>query len=179
MRGFRARRHYGFFLLPFLILSVESLDAMRWGIKNESCEKFNVSFPGNDDVVISCDEKSWASLEEKSKEFFKRNGDMLYYSKSDRDLREFDGRGEESYFPEDQKLVCNGTPKDMSVAELAEIIKTQKVIFYTGAGISAGAVPTMNELMNDLGMFKNLKKGRGLQNYIAAIVSNPDSYRFF
>jgi NAD-dependent SIR2 family protein deacetylase len=62
------------------------------------------------------------------------------------------------------------------IAELAEIIKTQKVIFYTGAGISAGTVPTMDELMQDLKISQNLTKGRNLQNYIMEIIKNPDRY---
>jgi NAD-dependent SIR2 family protein deacetylase len=62
------------------------------------------------------------------------------------------------------------------IAELAEIIKTQKVIFYTGAGISAGAVPTMNELMKDLKISQKLTEGRNLQNYVAEIIENPGRY---
>jgi NAD-dependent SIR2 family protein deacetylase len=64
----------------------------------------------------------------------------------------------------------------ISIVELVEIIKTQKVIFYTGAGISAGTVPTMDELMKNLEMSQKLKEGRYLQNYVAEIIENPDHY---
>lgn len=44
-------------------------------------------------------------------------------------------------------------PKTISVQELGELIKTKRIIFYTGAGISAAAgVWTMQPLMNALGI---------------------------
>jgi NAD-dependent SIR2 family protein deacetylase len=54
--------------------------------------------------------------------------------------------------PDDQKLVGFGTSTPISITEVAKIIKTQKVIFYTGAGISACCVPTMAPLERDLGI---------------------------
>jgi NAD-dependent SIR2 family protein deacetylase len=168
-----------FIFLISLIFSVESISAMCWGIENKSGEKFNILFTNDDtiDVVISCDEKSQQSLERKFRKLFKKNGTEFFYSRLGRDYPKAEEHDERaSYFPEDQKLICKGTPMSISIAKLAEIIKTQKVIFYTGAGISAGAVPTMNELMNDLGLSQNLKEERDLQKYVGEIIRNPDHY---
>jgi NAD-dependent SIR2 family protein deacetylase len=168
-----------FLFLLFLIFSIENIDAMCWGIENSSREKFNILFTCGDDVdvVISCDEKSWLSLEEKFRKLFKKVGNEFRYSRLGRDYPKAEERDEESsYFPEDRKLVYRETPISISIAELAEIIKTQKAIFYTGAGISAGAVPTMNELMKTLKISQKLKEGRNSQNYVAKMIENHDCY---
>jgi NAD-dependent SIR2 family protein deacetylase len=152
---------------------------MAWGIENKAHEKFNILFTSDDnvDIIISCDEKSWQSLEKKFRKFFKKVGNEFYYSRLGRNYHEADKHDENaSCFPEDRKLVCKETPISISIAKLAEIIKTQKVIFYTGAGISARVVPTMDELMKDLGLFQNLKEERNLQNYVEEIIKNPSYY---
>jgi hypothetical protein len=116
-------------------------------------------------------------LDEKYRKLFKKVGNEYRYSRLGHNYQKTEELGKgESYFPEDRKLVCNETPRSISIAALAEIIKTQKVIFYTGAGISAGAVPTMDELKKDLKVPRKLEKGRSLQNYVAEIIENPDLY---
>ncbi|MDR1333806.1 MAG: hypothetical protein LBJ71_01155, partial [Holosporaceae bacterium] len=163
-----------FIFLISLVFSVENVSAMRWGIENKSQEKFNILFTDENivNIVISCDEKSWQSLEEKFRIFFEKIEDEFRYSRLGNDYP----NEASSYFPEDQKLVGSGTPKDMPTAALAKIIKTQKVIFYSGAGISAGAVPVMDKLMNDLGISQNLTEERNLQKYVGEIIQNPDHY---
>jgi NAD-dependent deacetylase len=168
-----------FIFLIALVFSIENISAMAWGIENESHEKFNILFERGDlvDIIMSCDKKSWQSLDREFRKFFKKVGNEFRYSRSGRDYSEPDGWSEEfSYFPKDQKLVCNGTPQIMSIADLAKIIGTQKVIFYTGAGISAGAVPTMDELEKSLGFSQNLQEERNLQRYVGGILRNPDCY---
>jgi hypothetical protein len=168
-----------FLFLLFLIFPTENTNAMTWGIENKAHEKFNILFTSDDDVdiIISCDKKSRQSLEEKFRKFFKKVGNEFYYSRLGRDYPKAGDHNENaSYFPEDRKLVYKETPMSISIAKLAEIIKTQKVIFYTGAGISARAVPTMDELMKDLGLSQNLKEGRNLQNYVGEIIRNPSHY---
>jgi NAD-dependent SIR2 family protein deacetylase len=167
-----------FLLFLFLIFFSENISAMAWGIENKSHEKFNILFTGDDevDIIISCGEKSWLSLEEKFRKSFNKIGDEFFYSRSGRGYPKSKSNEEASSFPEDRKLVCEGTPASISIAKLAEIIKTQKVVFYTGAGISAGAVPTMDQLMNDLKISQNLTDERNLQNYVAEIIENPDHY---
>jgi hypothetical protein len=113
---------------------------MAWSIGNNSHEKFNILFTGDDnvDMIVSCDEKSYLSLEEKFRKLFKKVGDEFLYSRLGRSYPKGKEDGEaSSFFSEDRKLICNEIPKNISIPELAEIIKTQKVIFYTGAGISA------------------------------------------
>jgi NAD-dependent SIR2 family protein deacetylase len=164
-----------FFIADFLHRKCRC-HGLGWGIENKSHEKFNILFTGNDDIdiVISCDEKSWLSLEEKLRKFFQKIGDEFCYSRLGRSYPK--SKKSEESFPENRKLVCKGTPTSISLTELAEIIKTKKVVFYTGAGISAEAVPTMNKLMTDLKFSQKLKDGRNLQNYIAKIIKNPDPY---
>jgi NAD-dependent SIR2 family protein deacetylase len=168
-----------FIFLISLVFSVENISAMCWGIENKSSEKFNILFTNDDviDIVISCNEKSQLSLDREFRKLFKKVGTEFFYSRLGRDYPKAEEHDERaSYFPEDQKLICKGTPMSIPITDLAEIIKTQKVIFYTGAGISAGAVPTMGELMNDLGLSQNLKEGRDLQKYVGGIIRNPNHY---
>ena len=77
---------------------------------------------------------------------------------------------------DDQRLICEGTPAEISCEELNAIIKTKKVIFYTGAGISAATVPTMNVLLNALKISKDLEEGDKLQHYISDVISHPEKY---
>jgi NAD-dependent SIR2 family protein deacetylase len=67
--------------------------------------------------------------------------------------------------PDDQKLVGEGMPTPISTTELAQIIKNQKVIFYTGAGISAGCVPVMANLEKELGL-TDLEKTRNYRDFL-------------
>jgi len=47
----------------------------------------------------------------------------------------------------------NGAPREISLEEVIDIVKTKSVLFYTGAGISASSnVATMNDLMQSLEM---------------------------
>jgi hypothetical protein len=54
-------------------------------------------------------------------------------------------------------VVTNPKPvKITSVNYLTKMIQGKRVIFYTGAGISSGVIPTMNELLKDLGDIEQL-----------------------
>ena len=77
---------------------------------------------------------------------------------------------------DNQRLVCKGSPVEMSCEKLNEIIKTKKVIFYTGAGISAATIPTMNILLNNLKISKDLEEGDKLQQYISDVISHPEKH---
>ncbi|GHU15139.1 hypothetical protein FACS189449_12570 [Alphaproteobacteria bacterium] len=152
---------------------------MSWGIENKSHEKFNIFLGGEEkeiDIIISCDERSFLSLADETKTHFTKVGNEYRYSKLNHSYETVNKDKIGEAFPENQKLVCKGSPKNISIAELSEIIKTQKVIFYTGAGISAGAVPVMDKLMNDLKISEKLKEGKELQGYVADIIRNPNYY---
>jgi NAD-dependent deacetylase len=63
-------------------------------------------------------------------------------------------------------VVANQKPiKITSINQLTKMIQGKRVIFYTGAGISAEVIPTMNELLKDLGdkdqLAINVKKNPG------------------
>ncbi len=60
-------------------------------------------------------------------------------------------------------VVCGGKPTQFSVKSLAKLIRDKKVVIYTGAGISAKSVPTMDQLLQDLGFYKVLSNPRQFQ----------------
>ncbi|MFN7662122.1 MAG: hypothetical protein ACK5PQ_00095 [Alphaproteobacteria bacterium] len=73
------------------------------------------------------------------------------------------------------RVLVNKTPQKLDLLQLADLIKDKKCVFYTGAGISAGAVPTMLQLMEKLHLMHAREKG----NFLAAIetaLKDPQSY---
>lgn len=169
----------------FVVSFICDVSAMSWQLINESNHRFVVSFFPEEtstknlgvNLVVSCDENSLKTLTTELQKKFQKSGDEYVYS-----LFEFtddgsDNKSETSNFmPEDRKLVCKGLPTKMSCEELNEIIKTKKVILYTGAGISAAAIPTMNILMSQLKMSEDLRESDKLQNYISDVINNPEKY---
>lgn len=67
-------------------------------------------------------------------------------------------------------------PLSITVTDLAIQIKDKVVVFYTGAGISAGIVPTMLEIMKELGMNVDLGEGKVALTLIKKVLADPDSY---
>ncbi len=65
-------------------------------------------------------------------------------------------------------------PQPITVTGLTHKIQDQKVVFYTGAGISAEVVPTMPDLMKSLGL--PLKEERAVLALIQNILAHPASY---
>lgn len=53
---------------------------------------------------------------------------------------------EPAYYLEKPLVINNGRPQLVTINELLKLIEKKKFIFYTGAGISAGAVATMSGL---------------------------------
>jgi len=66
----------------------------------------------------------------------------------------------------------SNTPKNISREDLASIIKDKKVLFYTGAGISALTVPSMSQLESMLGFVYDKNKLNPI-NTIGNIISEP------
>lgn len=72
------------------------------------------------------------------------------------DLTRIEGTLEEEMGRLAQPLVVEGgKPSIMYVKQLSEQIAPKRVVFYTGAGISAGVVPTMGQLMAGLKVGKD------------------------
>jgi NAD-dependent deacetylase len=67
-------------------------------------------------------------------------------------------------------------PRLITMRGLAAKIKDQKVVFYTGAGISAGVVPTMPEIMTALGLTEELKEEKAVSALIRNVLANPEFY---
>ncbi|MDR1334943.1 MAG: hypothetical protein LBJ19_01550 [Holosporaceae bacterium] len=162
-----------------LIFSVENISAMAWGVENRSHENSTFYLPATTMLTLLYPAMKdpgylWKKNSESSSKKMETNsairdwGTVIQKQKRTRKPLRLSPRIE-NWFAEELREVFQFT-------ELAEIIKTQKVVFYTGAEISAGAVPTMDEVMNDLKISQKLKDGRNLQNYIAEIIKNPGRY---
>jgi NAD-dependent deacetylase len=154
-----------------MALAENSAIAMRWEI-NEKQSSIGF-YPVNSEIDTDflCDKELFARLDAKTQTSFRRVDDeFYYYSKLNHDYEKTEN------FSPVPKLIYSGIPEKISVAELADIIKTQKVIFYTGAGISAGAVPVMDELMENLKLFSALAGKIKLENYVADVINNSDFY---
>ncbi len=84
-----------------------------------------------------------------------------------------------------EPLVTSGKRvRKMSIVELAKTINTKKIVFYTGAGISAGVVPTMNELLAQLSFDQDLSSPEIRMSLVKKILMDPESFlipmdRFF
>jgi NAD-dependent deacetylase len=73
------------------------------------------------------------------------------YSKGKTEMTILRASDEEGTDPKPLILKNQIPIKIKTIRNLADIIQSKRVIFYTGAGISSGAVPTMNELLKSLG----------------------------
>ncbi len=182
-------------LLPMIFIVFDCF-AMSWEFANENNQRFSVSFFPKKfesrelavDLVIRSDKKSIEGLSKASQNLFKQSENDLVYSNfgnhEDYDFSRESGDDSddvseaESFgcVPMDQRLICSGTPKRMSCRKLNEIIETRKIIFYTGAGISATTIPTMNSLMQSLKISKELRKTDNLPRYIDDVIVNPKKY---
>lgn len=72
------------------------------------------------------------------------------------------------------RILENKTPKIIILPDIIKLIHDKHCIFYTGAGISAGVVPTMPQLMESL----QLSEGNG-KNFMGTLqdaLKNPPSF---
>lgn len=177
-------------ILLVAIFCVQNISAMTWSfLNNKTGQGFVLSFSPEKvssgtrvNFDIYCDEKSLKTLSPKQQKLFHKSTKETELQQAFRkcncelpfvySLFEHieDGAADESEelnsVLDDQKLVCEGTPTKMLCEDLNAIIKTRKVILYTGAGISAAAVPAMGVLMSRLKMSEDLTEGEKLQHYI-------------
>lgn len=176
------------FSFLFIISVASKVYSMSWELVNVSDDRFVVSFIPEEiflrkkketrvNLIIRCNEKSLKVLPQELQQLFKKSDDKFVYSLFDIVNDNHDSEPDTTKFiPMEQKLVCKDTPAKMTCEELKAIIRTKKVIFYTGAGISAQAIPTMNILMQYLGMSEDLEYGNKLQQYICEVINNPGKY---
>lgn len=189
-------KNFVFSVLLQMLFVVFDCFAMSWEFSNDNNQRFLVSFFPKKfesreltvNLVIRSDKKSIESLSKASQNLFKQSINDLVYSNfgnhEDYDFSRESGDDSddvseaESFgcVPTDQRLICSGTPKRMSCRKLNEIIETRKIIFYTGAGISAEVIPTMNNLMQRLKISKELNKSDNLPRYIDDVIANPKKY---
>lgn len=168
-------------IVVLLLMILPYTEAMSWKLSNSQDKSYTVLFIPDENsdrivLMITCDKSSLINLPEENQKLFKKINEVFIYSNSEDAFENINSADNSEVVSDIDRLVCNGNPKKISIEELSEIIKTKKVIFYTGAGISAGSVPTMDELMKDLGISENPKKESNLQAYIADIMRHPESY---
>lgn len=72
-------------------------------------------------------------------------------------------------------LIDHGNPQHLTAKELAEKIRNKKTIFYTGAGISAGVVPTMPQIMERLALTPTVASNP--LDLLKKILVDPKSYK--
>lgn len=168
------------FVISLLVIS-HYVGAMTWEISNFRNRSYAVSFFPTENskevfLVIKCDKSSLEELPRECQKLFKKSKDMFVFSNFEGYSKYTNSPDSPKTVPIADRLVCNGKPKKISIEKLGEIIKTKNVIFYTGAGISAGSVPTMDELMRDLEISDKLQIGHNLQTYITDIIQRQESY---
>lgn len=74
------------------------------------------------------------------------------------------------------RFMREGKPRVISAIDCAELLATKKhVVFYTGAGISAGIVPTMDQLMASLSLGEKFFSAEGSLAYLRTVEKNPES----
>jgi NAD-dependent deacetylase len=73
------------------------------------------------------------------------------------------------------RVLKNQSPRVAIISEIIACIRNKHCIFYTGAGISAGVVPTMTELMKNLQIEESQSK-ESLLSTLQDVLKNPDAY---
>lgn len=73
-----------------------------------------------------------------------------------------------------RRTIPNGKPCSITSEACATLIRGAQVLLYTGAGISAGAVPTMNQILERLDLIPQNLNQR--QVHIHSTLNNPEKY---
>lgn len=73
------------------------------------------------------------------------------------------------------RILEHQTPKTATLSEIAECIHDKHCVFYTGAGISAGVVPTMGQLMKSLQLEDCQNKGN-FSSVLQKVLQNSTTY---
>jgi NAD-dependent SIR2 family protein deacetylase len=73
------------------------------------------------------------------------------------------------------RVLENPAPQSLDLPRVIEHIREKQCVFYTGAGISATVIPTMQQLMEKLQLDGHKEKERFIQT-VASALENPASY---
>lgn len=73
------------------------------------------------------------------------------------------------------RILEHQKPKTVTLSEIAECTQNKHCVFYTGAGISAGVVPTMPQLMKSLQLADCQNKGK-FSSVLQQALQNPTAY---
>lgn len=73
-------------------------------------------------------------------------------------------------------IIKDQNPQKITIKDLTSIINDKIVVFYTGAGISAGVVPTLPQLINQLGICKDDFNDSKVVELATKIISDPKKF---
>lgn len=73
------------------------------------------------------------------------------------------------------RILEHQSPRVTTISEITECIRDKHCVFYTGAGISAGVVPTMPQLMKSLQLDDCQNKGN-FSSVLQQALQNPAAY---
>ncbi|MBS0615197.1 MAG: hypothetical protein JSR58_01430 [Verrucomicrobia bacterium] len=172
-----------FVLPPSPITETEILEGakgrtlcMHWSLKERGYFEFETSQENLFFEIVltelpasfTLEEKALFREEERTIEGIQKSAFVFSYGKS-----VAPATAPTSYAVFERRVFEKASPQPLSLEELLQICREKNVIFYTGAGISAGAqVPMMKELEENLG----LKKGEGA---LKKIVQDPEKAASF
>ncbi len=161
---------YKFFICACFVTQSHSEFAMSWEIEDIS---FHLLYSDNSEteLALGISEKLRCSLnnEERNKLEF-RNGKYWYLS--GKTLPEKSDAVQYA-----QLKYAKNEAKIISVKNAFNLIKNARVIFYTGAGISAAVVPDMQKLESQLGIVdSNCQDSRFYIKFANNIIKSPEKY---
>jgi NAD-dependent deacetylase len=125
------------------------------------------------EVIIGIGQELHDSLPPDVRSRFRKTGSGYRYQRLN--IQDVSSEKVEYALSDDKKLVGSGKPSPISLTGIAKVIKTQTVIFYTGAGISASCVPVMAKLEQDLGI-TDMEAKRNYSEFIVKFLKDIDSY---
>lgn len=170
---------------PFFLFGAGLLNrcfsSMTWDITSSDfsykCKlEFSLS-EGKKRICITCNKKLLNSLESKTQSYF--CGTQYVYEEDD-EVKAPDTKRPEKEIestPLQKRLVIDyPSPQMMSVKQLSDVVLNDRVIFYTGAGISAPVVPAMDQLESKLGLISEIHLPKNLKRYVETIVENPQKF---
>jgi NAD-dependent deacetylase len=125
---------------------------------------------------ITCNDTIYKQFDPDMKSLFSSNNNTheYHYTHGEQNNNSIDSQSKivsSNYY----KLYNNKNTHISSTVAIAEIIKNKKVALYTGAGISAGIVPTMKELESSLHFYKYHKLLPDFCMFLKKIIKHQDS----
>ncbi len=181
---YQVTRLTAFLCISFAILSGEAGKEMNWVAENALCCMKH--FEGQTSLVIRLKKSLLDQLPKELHHLFsttKTNEQISFtftYGKDFKapifkDKQEFfnqDKTENSHYFLHTPLFYKDNKAQNVTFKQLAALLHSKQVAWYTGAGISAGTVPTMNQLEESLGFIGKNSKEK-LLSFISRALQKP------